>query len=128
MTAESLIKLFGAGGGFLVMVALCFWMIRYILREVVGAVQNLRRDVQEHTQKDLAHHAEVKIAVMRIDGRLEGILDQMERTDSHGIPSLTSEEITQPDAPSPIRGRFRPQENPVVSAPYHQLRKPVRDK
>jgi len=64
------LKLFGAGGGFLVILAVCAWLMRYVLTAVVASIRELRNEINDHTAKDLEHHAEVKEAIVRVEAAL----------------------------------------------------------
>ncbi len=87
MTADDFIKLLGQGG---ITGALLFILGRVVWRiaeRLIQAIDRLGAKVDEHTIKDLEHHAEVRESVTRLEGRIDGILDERERTPvNHPMP------------------------------------------
>jgi len=79
MFDDSMLKMIGAAGGFVVMLAAFLWLVRFVGRAIVDELKALRSDVKDHTTKDLEHHAEVKEAIVRLEGKIDGVLEERDR-------------------------------------------------
>lgn len=85
----------GAVAGALVFV---LWkVLSKVADRFILALDALSTRITEHTTKDLEHHAEVKASVVRLEGKMDGILDWQERTPvEQSIPRPSSRERTGP--------------------------------
>lgn len=100
MEGIDIAKLAGQGGITLVIVGAFVWLVRQVGLALVASINNLDKRIDEHTKLDLAHHAQVKSAIDRLDGKIDGILDQADRfTPVQEIPREMSR---------PVRARSEP--------------------
>jgi len=74
---ESTLKLIASGGLAGGLLAL-MWVVG---NRLVAAIDRLGIKVDSHTERDIDHHIQVKTAVISLQSRLDGILDQQERQD-----------------------------------------------
>lgn len=77
MDAEAL-KIIGGGG----IAAALLALIYLVGMKMVAAIDRLGTKVEEHTTTDLAHHAEVKEAIVRVEAKL----DARAGTPAFGVP------------------------------------------
>lgn len=88
MIDADLIKLLAQGGIAAALIVLLMWSGR----QLVTAVKDLGKEIREHTAKDLEHHAEVRETVVRMEARLDTLLEvtpvegmRRTRTNPHGV-------------------------------------------
>lgn len=84
-----LLKSLGQGG----IAAALLAMIFYVGKSLIASVKELAAAIAEHTRVDLEHHAEVRETVVRLEARLDTLLEvtpvhgtKRPRTNPHGIP------------------------------------------
>lgn len=70
------LKLLGAGGGFTVLLGAFVWLVRTVGLSLVASLDKLGAKVDEHTAKDLEHHAEVKEAIVRVETKVDAMTDR----------------------------------------------------
>ena len=71
-------------------------VIARIMERMIAAIDAAAQRIAEHTTKDLEHHAEVKEAVIRLEGKMDGILDWNERTPVEGPSKPGKRQRTNP--------------------------------
>jgi len=92
MESVDLLKLLGSGGFAVALLWLLrWWMIQQVaaMAKIVDSVANVGRIIDEHTAIDVAHHAEVRESVVRLEGKIDGAADERARsglTPIEGVP------------------------------------------
>ncbi len=112
MTADDL-KLLG-GGGF---AAALLYLLYLVGSRMVAALDRVAIKIDAHTAADLASHAELREAIVRVDAKMDGAADQRERayTPIEGVPVMGPRErarshplgvpTTYSEQPGKARGR-----------------------
>jgi len=90
MGNDELVKALGSAvGGGVVSGALLLILYKVgsrIVERLIAAIDRLATNVDNHTAVDLAHHADVREAVVRVEAKVDAVLDQRERTPVDPIP------------------------------------------
>jgi hypothetical protein len=85
------------GVGLAVVFALILYKVASRIAErMIAALDRVAAKVEEHTTKDLEHHAEVREAVVRLEAKLDERLAMWDRSDSFERPER---EHTPPSIP-----------------------------
>lgn len=71
MDWTKILNLLGQGGIAAALLAVIFFVGKGMIR----AVDKLAERIDDHTSKDLEHHGEVKGAIDRLEGRIDGIME-----------------------------------------------------
>jgi hypothetical protein len=84
MDEAKLIQMLGSavGGGAMAgaLLLILYRMTSRIVERVIAAIDRIAASVDKHTATDLAHHAEVKEAVVRVEAKLDAERDARDRT------------------------------------------------
>ena len=75
-----LVKLIGGGAGLAAALYLLARVLFRIGERMIAAVDRIAEKVDDHTKADLAHHADVRAAVERLDSKVDTLVDWQERT------------------------------------------------
>lgn len=65
----------GTGAATAVVLIILWKVLAAIAERWIKALDNVTATLTDHTTKDLAHHAEVKEAVVRVDAKLDAALE-----------------------------------------------------
>lgn len=100
MEGIDIAKLAGQGGITLVVLGAFVWLVRTVGLGIVAELKGLTKAISDHTTLDLAHHAQVRQDIVRLDGKIDGILDQADR--------FTPVQEVPRDVSRPVRARSEP--------------------
>lgn len=107
MNDELLKALGSAVGGGVVSGALLLILYRVgsrIVERLIAAIDRLATQVTDHTKVDLQHHADVREAIVRVEAKVDAVLDERERTPVEGFPRPSLEDSqTRRRTRTPIR-------------------------
>lgn len=92
MDDTTLLKLVAAlTGAFALVVGALVWLVKFSAKAIVSFISTqllaMQKTISDHTTTDLEHHSEVKELVVRLEGKFDGIRDQLDRpTPVRGVP------------------------------------------
>jgi hypothetical protein len=95
MDSIELLKLLGQSGVAVLALLVLGRIVYRVGERMVVAIDAIRVAVQEHTKIDLEHHGKVAVAIERLDSRIDGILEERERSD-------TFARVEADDEPTPL--------------------------
>jgi hypothetical protein len=103
MELTDLAKLATQGGIAVLALLLLGKVVLRVGERMIAAIDKLVAKVDEHTATDIEHHGEVKQAIVRVEGKIDGVLDERERTPVN-VPIPQKRARTHPGGAGGYRG------------------------
>lgn len=105
MDTADILELAGQGGFALVLLGAFVWLVRTVGLALVAEIRGMRGDLSEHTKLDLEHHGRVHNAIAELNGKLDGIAYERERTPVGVDPPRPPRARSEPGLYGPQRGK-----------------------
>lgn len=97
MTEDQVVQLLAGSGIAGGLVMLMGRIVMRVAERMIAAIDRVGVKIDDHTTKDLEHHADVREAVARMETRLDEQADWRERsTPVEGVPQTMHERRTPP--------------------------------